>query len=83
MAGHDLMFAELKAHLVPLLARITKATAARDVPTTGRHAFQWPIKRFCERVSRAMGFDFEAGRTGIARSSLRWTSPGHAVHHAV
>ena len=64
MAGYDPMFAELKAHLVPLLARITEATAARDVPTLPEGA-RFPVAdqiAFCERVSQAMGFDFDAGR---------------------
>ena len=64
MADYDPMFAELKAHLVPLLARITEATAARDVPTLPEGA-RFPVAdqiAFCERVSRAMGFDFDAGR---------------------
>ena len=64
MAGYDPMFAELKAHLVPLLARITEAAATRDLPSLPAGA-RFPVSdqiAFCERVSQAMGFDFEAGR---------------------
>ena len=81
MAGYDPMFAELKAHLVPLLARITRPAQLATcrlcrtvLASCGRSI------AFCERVNRAMGFDFDAGRMDTWRIHFcRALARRHAV----
>ena len=64
VADYDPLFAGLKERLVPLLDDIVRAQNATE-PTAGLDGASFPVeaqKVFCQRVSEAMGFDFEAGR---------------------
>ena len=69
MAGYDPMSPN-SAHLVPLLARITEATAARDVPTLPEGALlQWPIKSPLRARQPSHGFRFRRRTHGRVRST--------------
>ncbi len=62
VADYDPLFAGLKERLVPLLSRIMKS--GTEVPKLPEE-MTFPIdsqEKFCKQVSKAMGFDFDAGR---------------------
>ena len=61
---YDPLFAGLKERLVPLLEKIMEAKKVNPDPNLPEGAV-FPVDsqtKFCEMVSRAMGFDFDAGR---------------------
>jgi carboxypeptidase Taq len=62
VADYDPLFSGLKQRLVPLLNKIMESEVV--LPRLPEH-MTFPIdaqEEFCNRVSKAMGFDFEAGR---------------------
>ena len=66
VADYDPLFAGLKKRLVPLLAKIMKSDV--KIPSLPEE-MNFSVKaqeEFCNRVSKAMGFDFEAGRMDIS-----------------
>ena len=64
VADYDPLFTGLKERLVPLLEKIMEAKKVNPDPNLPEGAV-FPVDsqtKFCEMVSRAMGFDFDAGR---------------------
>jgi len=62
VADYDPLFAGLKERLVPLLSKIMES--GTEIPRLPEDMI-FPIESqemFCNQVSKAMGFDFEAGR---------------------
>ena len=62
VADYDPLFAGLKERLVPLLSKIMES--GTEIPRLPED-MTFPIdsqEMFCKQVSKAMGFDFEAGR---------------------
>ncbi len=62
VADYDPLFSGLKQRLVPLLSKIMQSDV--EIPRLPDE-MSFPIdnqEEFCNQVSRAMGFDFEAGR---------------------
>ena len=62
VADYDPLFAGLKERLVPLLSKIMES--GTEIPRLPED-MTFPIdsqEMFCNQVSKAMGFDFEAGR---------------------
>jgi len=68
VSDYDPMFAELRERLVPLLQRIVESGVNQSVDgILEGHSF--PINdqiEFCNKVSKAMGFDFNQGRMDVS-----------------
>jgi len=68
VADYDPMFDELRARLVPLLGKIVKSGLNEKIEgMLDGHDF--PIDNqieFCNKISEAMGFDFEQGRMDVS-----------------
>jgi carboxypeptidase Taq len=66
VADYDPLFAGLKQRLVPLLAKIMKSDVI--IPSLPEE-MNFPVaaqEEFCNQVSKAMGFDFQAGRMDVS-----------------
>jgi carboxypeptidase Taq len=64
VSDYDPLFAGLRSRLVPLLQKITTAQETNSDPVLP-DGLRFPIEAqtdFCIKVSKAMGFDFDAGR---------------------
>ena len=66
VSDYDPLFAELKERLVPLLSKIMQSGV--EIPRLPESLVFTEKKqeKFCNEVSKAMGFDFEAGRMDIS-----------------
>ncbi len=66
VSDYDPLFSELKERLVPLLSKIMQSGV--EIPRLPENLIfaEKKQQKFCNEVSKAMGFDFEAGRMDIS-----------------
>ena len=64
VADYDELFEGLRVRLVPLLAKIMEAKKNMSIPELPSEMkfSEQSQTRFCQKVSEAMGFDFDYGR---------------------
>ena len=66
VSDYDPLFAELKDRLVPLLSKIMESNISIPSLPESLNFAEKKQQRFCNEVSKAMGFDFDAGRMDIS-----------------
>ena len=66
VSDYDPLFSQLKARLVPLLSKIMNSDV--EIPRLPEDMVFAESKqeKFCNQISKAMGFDFDAGRMDIS-----------------
>ena len=73
VADYDELFEGLRVRLVPLLAKIMEAKKNMSIPELPSEMkfSEQAQTRFCQKVSEAMGFDFDYGRMDASTHPFR------------